>query len=181
MNEKFEAIFQIDFPVKFYSTKINTIKMEKKVFLSVALLILSISTVKAQSFLDKIDRAVNKVDNTANTADRASQTSGKVLSIFKKKNKKDTKDDASVLTNKTVFTIDNGNLTSIKNLNSIIENIKGVSSTQMKFNANKSVIVINHSGSTEDLLEKIQAKAQSIFTDKNIQGFDEGNIEIKLK
>lgn len=153
------------------------------IFLSFVLLTASVSTIKAQSFLDKIDRAVSKVDNASNTADRASQTGGKVLSIFKRKNKNDSakKEDASVSLNKTVFTVVNGSLTSVKNLNSIIENIKGVSSTQMKFNANKSSIVINHSGSTEDLLEKIQAKAQSIFTDKNIEGFDEGSIEVKLK
>lgn len=154
--------------------------MNKIVLMSFALITLSISTAKAQSFLDKIDNAINKVDKASNTADRASNTGGKVGSLFGKKNKKNTA-KATEDNNKTVIKISGIDLTSLKKLDGIISGINGVTDTGMKYNAAVSTLTVVHTGSSEKLLEAIQPKAKSIFTDKNIESFDEGSIEIKMK
>ncbi|WP_347216588.1 hypothetical protein [Chryseobacterium sp.] len=154
--------------------------MKKIVLLSFALSISSISMAKAQSFLDKIDQAVNKLDRASNTADRASTTGGKLGSIFGKKNKKNTtKINENEI--KTVIRISNIDLTRLKKLDGIISEVNGVTDTSMKYNASVSTITVMHSGSSEKLLENIQPKAKSIFTDQNIESFDEGSIEIKMK
>ncbi|WP_261512907.1 hypothetical protein [Chryseobacterium paludis] len=154
--------------------------MKKIVFMSFALLVLSISTAKAQSFLDKIDRAVSKLDDASNTADKASKTGGKLSSLFGKKNKQNTAKVAE--DNKiTIVKISNIDLANLKKLNEIISTCKGVSDTSMKYNSSLSTITVTHSGSSEKLLESVQPNAKNIFTDKNIESFDDGIIEIKMK
>ncbi|WP_343607795.1 hypothetical protein [Chryseobacterium oranimense] len=154
--------------------------MNKIVLMSFAFITLSISTVKAQSIFDKIDNAINKVDRASNTADRASNTGSKVGSIFGKKNKKNTA-KATEDNNKTVIKISGIDLTNLKKLDAVISAVNGVTDTNMKYNASGSTITVMHSGSSEKLLESIQPKAKSIFTDKNVESFDEGSIEIKMK
>ncbi|WP_171017508.1 hypothetical protein [Sphingobacterium daejeonense] len=51
----------------------------------------------------------------------------------------------------------------------------------MKFNAAKSTITVNHSGTTEELLTNIQLKSRDIFDDENVAALEEGLIEIQLK
>lgn len=153
--------------------------MEKKVLMSVAVLLLGMATMNAQSIFDKIDNMVNKVDNATNTADRASKTGGKVTSIFGKK--KHNQEKGVENQNKTVIRISNIDFTNLKKLNTIISETKNVSGTEMKFNQSSSSIIVLHSGNTEKLLDNIQSKAQNIFTDKNVSGIDEGMIEIKIK
>ncbi|REC47246.1 hypothetical protein [Chryseobacterium pennipullorum] len=154
--------------------------MKKIVILSIVLSLSSISTAKAQSFLDKIDRAVDKVDRASNTADRASNTGRKLSSLFGKKNKKNTSKTNEIET-MTIIRISNIDLTSLKKIDGIISGTSGVTDTDMKYNANESIITVMHTGSSEMLLENIQPKAKSIFTDKNVESFDEGSIEIKIK
>ena len=161
--------------------------MKKITFLSAAFLVVGSSTVNAQSIFDKIDRiagkvetATNKVDRAANTADRAGKTGGKLVSLLSKKEKAAPAAEVAETENKTVLTVLNSDLATLKRINAILEGTKGVSSSQMKFNAAKSVIKISHSGSTEDLFEKIQPKAKDVFADKNVQSLDEGEISLKL-
>ncbi len=148
--------------------------------MSFALFTLGISTTKAQSFFDKIDNAINKVDKASNTADRASNTGGKLGSLLGKKNKKNTA-KATDDNNKTVIKISGIDLTSLKKLDGIVSGVSGVTDTNMKYNAAASTITVIHTGSSAKLLDAIQPKAKNIFTDKNIEGFDEGIIEIKMK
>ncbi|KXH85275.1 hypothetical protein [Chryseobacterium kwangjuense] len=157
--------------------------MKKNLLMSFALLLISISTVKAQSLFDKIDRAVSKIDGAANSAEKASQTGNKVGSLFGKKKKQNAQNNsgASVEANTTVIKISNINLTNLKKLNSIITTTQGVTDSKMKYSASASTITVAHSGSTEKLLEHIQPQSKSIFIDSNIENFDEGRIEIKLK
>lgn len=155
--------------------------MKKIIFLSIALSVSSISMIKAQSFLDKIDNMVNKADNAANTADRASKTGGKISSLFGKKNKNKQAEDKASEGSTTVIKISKIDLVSLKKLNNIITDSKGVTSSNMKYNSASSSITVVHTGSTSKLLDNIQSKAKDIFTDKNIQGIDEGLIEINMK
>ncbi|MGG5210166.1 hypothetical protein ACQWU4_14680 [Chryseobacterium sp. MIQD13] len=154
--------------------------MKKIVFMSFAFAVCNISMIKAQSFLDKIDRTIDKVDRASNTADRASGTGSKLGSLFGKKNKKNTA-KASEDSNKTIIKISGIDLTNLKKLDGIISGVGGVTDTSMKYNAAVSTITVMHTGSSEKLLETVQPKAKSIFTDKNIESFDEGSIEIKMK
>ncbi|VTP87419.1 Uncharacterised protein [Sphingobacterium daejeonense] len=62
-----------------------------------------------------------------------------------------------------------------------MESVKGVNETKMKFNAAKSTITVNHSGTTEELLTNIQLKSRDIFDDENVAALEEGLIEIQLK
>lgn len=147
--------------------------------------VLGITTASAQSLFDKIDRIASKVDNAtykveraANTADRSTKTGGKIISMLSGKNGAGS--EASVGSSKTTITLLNADLAKLKKLNSALENSGIVSSTQMKFNAEKSSITVVHSGSTEDLLEAVQPKSKDVFTDSNIQSLDKGKITLKL-
>ncbi len=51
----------------------------------------------------------------------------------------------------------------------------------MKFSAEESAISVMYSGTTEDLLAKIQAKAADAIKDENITGIEKGKINIKIK
>lgn len=146
--------------------------MKKIIFTSILGLIISVSGASAQSFLDKLDKTVNQIDRASKSADKASKTGNKVLSLFGAKDKS--------ADNKTVLQISGIDLAALKNLNSIVESAKGVSATKMKFNAAKSTITAQHSGTTEDLLTNIQLKSKDIFGDEHVTALEEGLIEIQL-
>ncbi len=157
----------------------------KKNMISVTVVFLLPYCLNAQNLLDKLDRATNsvnnasnRVDNASNSATNASNTGGKILSLFSKKNKGEKVEKDS---GKTVISISNIQLSALKNLNSTIENVDGVSGTKMKYDSEKSTISVVHTGSTEELLEVLQKKSKDVFADKNIKGFDDGEINITLK
>ncbi|MDD3789511.1 MAG: hypothetical protein PHO94_12565 [Petrimonas sp.] len=148
--------------------------MKKIILLSILGLVISVSGANAQSFFDKIDNIANKVDKAAKSADKVSKTGGKVMSLFSSKKGEEA-------AHQTTISVSGIGLTALKSLNAIVESAKEVSETQMKFNAAESTIVVNHSGSTEDLLMAIQPESTEIFTDENIVAFEDGLIKIKLK
>lgn len=163
-------------------------KMKKITFLCISFLLMGSTAVYSQSFFDKIDRlagqvenATNKVDRAANSAGKAGKTGGKLVSMISKKDKNSGGEKVSAKENVTVITVQNSDLATLKQVNSALQSIKGVSSSQMKFNAAKSVIKVSHTGTTEDLFEKIQPRAKEVFADKNVQSLDEGEISLKLK
>lgn len=45
----------------------------------------------------------------------------------------------------------------------------------------KTTIIVAHTAGSEKLLESTQLNTKNIFTDKNIESFDDGIIEIKMK
>ena len=147
--------------------------MKKFIFISVLGLLISVSGARAQSFLDKLDKTVNQIDRASKSADKASKTGNKVLSLLGAKDKS--------ADNITVLQISGIDLAALKNLNGIVESVKDVSATKMKFNAAKSTVTVNHSGTTEDLLGLIQLKSKDIFGDEHVTALEEGLIEIQLK
>jgi len=147
--------------------------MRKFIFTSILGFLISVSGAKAQSFLDKIDKAVNHIDRAAQSADKASKTGGKVRSLLNKKQ--------GAGANQTMLQISGIDLSKLKKLNGNVESVKGVNETKMKFNAAKSTITVNHSGTTEELLTNIQLKSKDIFDDENVAALEEGLIEIQLK
>lgn len=162
--------------------------MKKSITMIAAFTLFSITSLQAQSIFDKIERISNKVDNAAykaekaaNTADRTVKTGGKIKGMLSKNGEaKNSYADEKVVENHTQIIILNGDLITAKKMNSVIESSKNVSSSQMKFDAGKSTFKVSHTGSTEKLLNNIQQKSKDIFTDKNIQVFEDGKIIIKL-
>ena len=128
---------------------------------------------KAQSFLDKLDRTLNKVDRAANTADRAAGTGGKMMGLLGKKK-------AGGAERQTVISINGIDMASCKTLNQDIQKAKNVSSTKMKYNAAGSSIIVAHNGTTDDLLQAIQ-QVSTVLADKNISGLEEGVISVEIK
>lgn len=63
----------------------------------------------------------------------------------------------------------------------LIQSIDGIAESQMKFNAEQSAITLLYSGSTEDLLSKIQEKSKDIVKDEYVTGIEQGTLNIKLK
>ncbi|AQX07374.1 hypothetical protein ELOC111193_07600 [Elizabethkingia occulta] len=149
--------------------------MKKTLFLSIALTIIGVSITQAQSLLDKIDNIANQVNRAANTTEGAAKTGGGILSLFGKKGKSKTAG------NQTNILITGGNLAYVKKLNTLIQGIDGVTESQMKFNAEQSAIALLYSGSTEDLLAKIQEKSKDIVKDEYVTGIEQGTLNIKLK
>lgn len=162
--------------------------MKKNILLAGIFIITATSSASAQSIFDKIDRIANSVDRTANkveraanTADRTIQTGSKLKNLVSKKS--DTRNSLDVNNtseNQTQIILLNTDLASAKKLNSVLESSKNVSSSQMKFGSGKSTITVIHSGSSDNLLNTIQPKAKDIFTEQNIQEFEDGKITIKL-
>lgn len=157
--------------------------MKKITILCTALLLSGYTATKAQGILDKIDRASYKVDRAGNSVDRAGNsanrtksTGDKIMGIFGKKNK----DAAESSGTKTTIKITGGTFAALKNLNTKIQGSKEVSSTKMKFSNSGSSIVVQHSGSTDDLLKTLQKASPEIFSEKNIEGLDDGKIEVKV-
>ncbi len=142
------------------------------------------STVKAQGIIDKANSLLNKADNASSTANRAGGTGDKVLGIFKKKKKADATATApaNALTGyKTVITIKGITMENLRKLNANVKACAGVDSTKMKFSGTGSVILVAHAkGSTEDLLTALEKTSKAIFTDKNIEGMEDGKIDIAL-
>ncbi|MBB6112135.1 hypothetical protein SAMN05421821_11645 [Mucilaginibacter lappiensis] len=140
------------------------------------------STVKAQGIIDKANNLLNKADNASSTANRAGGTSDKVLGIFKKKKKVDAAATApaNALTGyKTVITIKGITMENLRKLNANVKACAGVDSTKMKFSGTGSIILVAHAhGSTEDLLTALEKTSKAIFTDKNIEGMEDGKIDI---
>lgn len=130
---------------------------------------------RAQAILDKIDRATDKADRAGRTADRTKGTGDKILGLLGKK-----KGGASSET-KTTVKLSGVNFAALKSINEKLQGAKGISSTKMKYNASGSSIVLQHTGSTSDILKTLQKASPDVFAEKNIDGMDDGEISVKLK
>ena len=68
-------------------------------------------------------------------------------------------------------------------LKSFTENIKacaGVQSASMKYGSTTSSIEVQHTGTTEALLKLMEETSKDVFTEKDIESFEEGKILLKL-
>jgi len=152
--------------------------MKKITMTCAAILLFGFSTTKAQAILDKIDNASNRADRANHTADRAKTTGDKLLGIFGKKNK----ETATAAESKTVIKVTGATLVSLKGINEKVQDSKGVTATKMKFsNTSGSSITVQHAGTTDDLLKALQKSSPDVFSEKNIEGLDDGEIAVKIK
>lgn len=140
------------------------------------------SVCSAQSLFDKLDKlsskvnnATNSVERSSNSANKAADTGSKITSLFGKKNK-----DTGAVSSKTVITINNADLSKVKAINSSLQKILGVSSSEMKYSAEKSTITVLFAGSSDNLLEKLQQSSSTPISDKNIQSIESGKIILDL-
>lgn len=142
-----------------------------------AIMVFSFTATKAQGILDKIDRATDKVNQAGNTADKTKSTSDKIMGFFGKKKKVTTENSG-----KTTIKITGGTFVTLKGINDKLQNAKGIEGTKMKFNnAGNSSIIVQHSGTSDDLLKILQKALPDIFSEKNIEGLDDGEIAVKIK
>ncbi|KQC00871.1 hypothetical protein [Pedobacter sp. Hv1] len=151
--------------------------MKKIALICFAILVFGGTSVNAQGVLDKIENILNKADRATNTADKAAKTGQKATNLLAKK--KGT--EAEVAETKTTLKLTGVNFAALKELNEKLLIAKGVESTKMKFSATGSTILLQHVGSTEDLLKILQKTNPTIFADKNIDGMDDGEISVKVK
>ncbi len=147
--------------------------MKKIMIICAGLLLFSPMITRAQAILDKVDRATDKADRAGHTADRSKSTGEKILGFFGKK-----KDGTSA--EKTTVKIAGANFSTLKAINDKLQSAKGVQSTKMKYSASGSSIVLQHTGTTSDILKALQKAAPDIFAEKNIDGMDDGEISVKL-
>ncbi|PWG81394.1 hypothetical protein [Pararcticibacter amylolyticus] len=148
--------------------------MKKIMIICVGLLISGATLTKAQAVLDKVDRATDKADRAGRTADRTKNTGDKILGFFGKKK-------GSTSTEKTTVKFTGVNFSTLKAINEKLQSAKGIESTKMKYSASGSSIVLEHTGSTSDILKTLQKAAPDVFSEKNIEGIDDGEISVKLK
>lgn len=153
--------------------------MKKIWIICLAVTLLGIKAASAQTLLDRIDRTLNNADRAANAADRTSQTGSKIGGIFGKKKK--SADAPAEKGNQTTIKISGVTYASLKTLNDAVSASKNVNSTKMKFASSGSSIIVDHNGDTEALLKTLQKSSPSVFAEKNIDGVEDGKIEIKLK
>ncbi|MFW0717411.1 hypothetical protein [Pedobacter sp. N23S346] len=148
--------------------------MKKIMIICAGLMIFGTTLTKAQAILDKIDRASDRADRAGRTADRTKSTGDKILGLLGKK-----KDGSSIT--KTTVKLSGVDFATLKNINEKLQGAKGIESTKMKFSSSGSSLMLQHSGSTPDILKTLQKAAPQIFAEKNIDGMDDGEISVKLK
>jgi len=151
--------------------------MKKFGMICCAIMLFGVVSVNAQGILDKIDRTLDKADKAGNQADRAGKTGSKISSLFGKK-KGNAEADAET---KTTVAISGVDFAVLKSIAEKAENTKGVASAKTKFSTSGSTISLQHSGTTEDLLEALQKTNPEVFDEKNIETLEDGQISIKVK
>jgi hypothetical protein len=152
--------------------------MKKFGIICFAMILFGVASVNAQGILDKIDRALDKADKAGKQADRAGKTSGKLGSFFGKKKVAEEEVAAEAQTTVNIIGVD---FATLKSINEKAASTKGVVSSKMKFSSSGSTISLQHSGTTEDLLIALQKTNPTIFTEKNIEALEDGQISIKVK
>jgi hypothetical protein len=81
----------------------------------------------------------------------------------------------------TTVTITGIDYATLKKFNESIQACGTVSETKMKFNSTASTIEVMHKESTDNLLKLMGETGKDIFSDKNIEGIEDGKIALKLK
>lgn len=81
----------------------------------------------------------------------------------------------------TTVTITGIDYATLKKFNESIQACGTVTETKMKFNSTASTIEVMHKESTDNLLKLMGETGKDIFSDKNIEGIEDGKIALKLK
>lgn len=158
--------------------------MKKIVIAGAAGLLMAAVPAKAQKLLDKVESVLNKTERASNTAERTSKTGNKLAGLLgKKKNAAAaaTPVVATVAEVKTTVKLTGVNFATLKSINDKMQASKGVKSTKMTFSSTASSITVQHTGSTEELLEALQKNLPDVFAEKNIEELSDGEISVKVK
>ncbi|MEO6148991.1 MAG: hypothetical protein ABIN95_02955 [Mucilaginibacter sp.] len=143
------------------------------------------------------------VDNALGTANKVGETMGKLKGLFGKKKAKEAEAAAAAQAAQnaltaalnaapaapalapgskiTVVTVSGADFATLKKLN---ENIKAcgiVQDSKMKFSSTASTIEVTHTSSTDELLKLMQETSKDVFTEKQLEGLEDGKIALKLK
>ncbi|MFD0750648.1 hypothetical protein ACFQZS_10870 [Mucilaginibacter calamicampi] len=81
----------------------------------------------------------------------------------------------------TTVTVTGIDYATLKKFNEAIQACGTVTETKMKFNSTASTIEVMHKESTDNLLKLMGETSKDIFSDKNIEGIEDGKIALKLK
>ncbi len=139
--------------------------------------------------------ALDKVYNGVNTAERAQGTLNKVKGLFGKKKKqepesssaavKDTirtvKSEAVSGISTTYVSVAGIDFSTLKKLTENIQACSGVETAKMKYSSSLSSVEVIHTGKTEELFKLMLETSKDIFSEKNVESFEEGKISISLK
>lgn len=146
-----------------------------------------------QAQLSKTEKTILEVNKTKKDVEGAVTLGKELGGLFKKKKKaepeaskvdtlgstKETAVKKQAGTSTTMLIVTGLDFTKLKALNENIKVCMGVQTTNMKY-GQPSSIEISHAGTTEDVMKLITEISKDIFTDKNITGFEEGKVSIKL-
>lgn len=166
---------------------------------------------KLVSTASKVDNAASTangaaatVDNAVNTATQVSGAVGKIRGLFGKKKNKEAEAAAAAAATQvvqavnqaapalanaaaanagkvTVVSVAGADFATLKKLNEGIKACANVQDTKMKFSGNASTIEVTHGQSTDELLKLMQETSKDVFTEKNLEGLEDGKIALKLK
>lgn len=163
---------------------------------SLALLAVFITAAPYTRAQSGVDKTLDKVDKATEQANKAGNLFKKVSGMLgKKKSKTDSLGQAPVsnLTdskatdntvaagNKTLINITGISFAQLKKLQERVQACADVKSSNMKFGAAASLIEVTHGNSSDALLKDILKSSKDIFTESNIEGFEEGKIDILIK
>ena len=81
----------------------------------------------------------------------------------------------------TTVTVTGIDYATLKKFNESIQACGTVTETKMKFNSTASTIEVMHKESTDNLLKLMGETGKDIFSEKNIEGIEDGKIALKLK
>lgn len=142
-------------------------------------------SVQAQT---KTEKAIADANQTKKDVETAIGFGKELGSFFKKKKKEEPEQPKKVdvppsdkpAGSKTTMLIVAGlDFSKLKSLNENVKACMGVQSTSMKY-GEPSSIAITHTGTTEALMKLVSEVSKDIFTEKNITGFEEGRVTVKL-
>jgi len=145
--------------------------MKKLGIICFAIMLFGVTSVNAQGILDKIDKVLDKADRASKTGQKASG----LTSLFGKKK------NAETAGTTTIVKINGTDFSTLKGVNEKLQTSKGIGSAKMKFSSSGSTITLEHEGTTEDLLKVLQTANPVIFSEKNIEGLDDGEILVNVK
>jgi hypothetical protein len=182
--------------------------MKTRITLIAAAIMLSCSSLMAQGLLGAIASGTNAANGAAGAAGSVSNAAGAVgqaagavnqlKGLFGGKKKKEAEAAAAAALQAantavanmpalpagvkvTTVTITGIDYATLKKFNESIQACGTVSETKMKFNSTASTIEVTHKESTDNLLKLMGETGKDIFSDKNIEGIEDGKIALKLK
>lgn len=156
---------------------------------------------KADAATTSVSGAAGSVESAVNTASQVGATVGKLKGLFGKKKNKEAEAAAAAAAAQvnqavnaalttvpaatdvkvTTVTVAGVDFATLKKLNESIKACANVQDTKMKFSATASTIEVSHKESTDNLLKLMQETSKDIFTEKNVDGLEDGKISLKLK